>query len=105
MESKKTDSDVATAIRTIVVLIFAWLMVAVAGTGGTIDGIGTYCGRYTGNAFISYGAAKSSPIYGCQSGFYSLITSPILLTISSFSKGFVINFLAPVFNASISLDC
>lgn len=66
---------------------------------------GTYCGRYTGNAFISYGAAKSSPIYGCQSGFYSLITSPILLTISSFSKGFVINFLAPVFNASISLDC
>lgn len=38
---KKTDSDVATAIRTIVVLIFAWLMVAVTGTGGTIDGIGT----------------------------------------------------------------
>ena len=38
---KKTDSDVATAIRTIVVLFFAWLMVAVTGTGGTIADIGT----------------------------------------------------------------
>lgn len=38
---KKTDSDVATAIRTIVVLFFAWLMVAVTGTGGAIAGIGT----------------------------------------------------------------
>lgn len=38
---KKTDSDVATAIRTIVVLFFAWLMVAVTGTGGTIANIGT----------------------------------------------------------------
>lgn len=38
---KKTDSDVATAIRTIVVLIFAWLMVGVTGTGYMIAGIGT----------------------------------------------------------------
>ncbi len=36
---KKTDSDVATAIRTVVVLIFAWLMVAVTGTAGNIKGI------------------------------------------------------------------
>lgn len=38
---KKTDSDVATAIRTIVVLLFSWLMVLVAGSGsgiGEIDG-------------------------------------------------------------------
>lgn len=33
---KKTDSDVATAIRTIVVLIFAWLIVGLTKTGGTI---------------------------------------------------------------------
>lgn len=33
---KRTDSDVATAIRTIVVLIFAWIMVAVTGTGSMI---------------------------------------------------------------------
>lgn len=31
---KKTDSDVATAIRTIVVLLFSWLMVLITGTGG-----------------------------------------------------------------------
>jgi len=36
---KKTDSDVATAIRTVVVLIFAWLMVAVTGTVGNIKDI------------------------------------------------------------------
>ncbi len=38
---KKTDSDVATAIRTIVVLIFAWLMVAVTGAGSSFAGIET----------------------------------------------------------------
>lgn len=37
---KKTDSDVATAIRTIVVLFFAWLMVAITGTYGSIKNIG-----------------------------------------------------------------
>ena len=36
---RKTDSDIATAIRTIVVLIFAWLMVAVNGAGGSLAGI------------------------------------------------------------------
>lgn len=38
---KKTDSDVATAIRTIVVLIFSWMMVFITGSGrgiGQIDG-------------------------------------------------------------------
>ena len=34
---KKTDSNVATAIRTIVVLIFSWLMVFIAGAQGEID--------------------------------------------------------------------
>lgn len=29
---RKTDSDVATAVRTIVVLIFAWIMVWIAGS-------------------------------------------------------------------------
>lgn len=31
---RKTDSTVATAIRTIVVLVFAWLMVLVVGSAG-----------------------------------------------------------------------
>ena len=33
---KKTDSDVATAIRTIVVLVFSWLMVFLVGSYGQI---------------------------------------------------------------------
>ncbi|HEY8423401.1 MAG TPA: EamA family transporter [Clostridia bacterium] len=36
---KKTDSDVATAVRTIVVLIFAWLMVFIVGSQKTISQI------------------------------------------------------------------
>ena len=36
---KKTDSDVATALRTIVVLLFSWLMVFVVGSAETISRI------------------------------------------------------------------
>ena len=38
---KKTDSDAATAIRTIVVLIFSWLMVWIVGSAPTITGLST----------------------------------------------------------------
>ena len=36
---KKTDSDVATAIRTIVVLIFSWIMVGIVGSASAITTI------------------------------------------------------------------
>lgn len=36
---KKTDSDAATAIRTVVVLLFSWLMVLMTGTWGGITQI------------------------------------------------------------------
>ena len=36
---RQTDSDVATAIRTIVVLAVAWLMVLIVGSGSTIGSI------------------------------------------------------------------
>lgn len=36
---KKTDSDVATAIRTIVVLLFSWMMVLITGSGSGITQI------------------------------------------------------------------
>lgn len=36
---KKTDSDVATALRTIVVLLFSWVMVFVVGSAGGITEI------------------------------------------------------------------
>lgn len=38
---KKADSDAATAIRTIVVLIFSWLMVWIVGSAPTITGLST----------------------------------------------------------------
>ena len=38
---KKTDSDLATALRTIVVLAFAWIMVFVVGSQATITTITT----------------------------------------------------------------
>lgn len=34
---KKTDTDVATAIRTVVVLLFSWIMVWITGTGSSIS--------------------------------------------------------------------
>lgn len=37
---KKTDSDVATAVRTVIVLIFSWLMVCIVGSAATITEIG-----------------------------------------------------------------
>ena len=36
---RKTDSDIATAVRTIVVLVFSWIMVGVVGSFDTIDEI------------------------------------------------------------------
>lgn len=38
---KHTDSNVATAIRTVIVLIFSWIMVRVVGAQGQITGIDT----------------------------------------------------------------
>ncbi len=58
---KNTDSDVATAIRTIVVLIFAWIMVFVVGSAGTISTVSTktliflvLSGLATGASWLCY---------------------------------------------------
>lgn len=58
---KKTDSTVATAIRTIVVLIFSWLMVFVVGSQETISAIGgrtllflVLSGLATGASWLCY---------------------------------------------------
>lgn len=63
---KKTDSDVATAIRTVVVLIFAWIMVFVVGSAATITSIETkplifllLSGLATGASWICYFKALS----------------------------------------------
>lgn len=63
---KKTDSDVATAIRTVVVLIFSWVMVLIVGSASTITGIGVksfvfliLSGLATGASWICYFKALS----------------------------------------------
>lgn len=63
---KKTDSDVATAIRTVVVLIFAWVMVFVVGSAKEITSIETkplifllLSGLATGASWICYFKALS----------------------------------------------
>lgn len=63
---KKTDSDIATALRTIVVLIFSWLMVFVVGSAETITEIGQnslifliLSGLSTGASWICYFKALS----------------------------------------------
>ncbi len=58
---RKTDSTVATAIRTIIVLIFSWLMVFVVGSQGAIGAISTKAlvflilsGLATGASWLCY---------------------------------------------------
>ena len=63
---KKTDSDLATALRTAVVLVFAWIMVFVVGSHSTITTIGgtslaflILSGLSTGASWICYFKALS----------------------------------------------
>ena len=58
---KKTDSDVATAVRTVIVLIFSWLMVWIVGSASTITEIGArswiflvLSGMATGASWLCY---------------------------------------------------
>lgn len=58
---KKTDSTVATALRTIIVLLFSWVMVFVVGSQGTITDIGAktvvfliLSGLATGASWLCY---------------------------------------------------
>ena len=58
---RKTDSDAATAIRTIVVLLFSWLMVWIVGSGPTITDLSTktwvfliLSGLATGASWLCY---------------------------------------------------
>ena len=58
---KQTDSDVATAVRTIVVLIFSWIMVFLVGSASQIGNISSYTwtflilsGLATGASWLCY---------------------------------------------------
>ena len=54
---RRTDPDVATAIRTIVVLAFAWLMAAVVGSAGQVGSIGATSLLFLGLSGLSTGAS------------------------------------------------
>lgn len=63
---KNTDSDIATALRTIVVLVFSWVMVWIVGSAGTITQIEpkslvflVLSGLATGASWICYFKALS----------------------------------------------
>ena len=63
---KKTDSDIATALRTIVVLVFSWIMVFIVGSADTITQIDAksllfliLSGVATGASWICYFKALS----------------------------------------------
>ncbi len=63
---KKTDSDVAAALRTIVVLVFSWIMVYIIGSAETMADIGgrslvflIFSGLATGASWICYFKALS----------------------------------------------
>lgn len=64
---RKTDSTVATAVRTVVVLIFSWIMVLVSGSFGQITSISSYTflflvlsGAATGASWLCYFKALQS---------------------------------------------
>lgn len=65
---RKTDSTVATAIRTIIVLIFAWVMVFVVGSQGTIAGIPARSLAFLGLSGLATGVSWLCYFYALQRG-------------------------------------
>lgn len=54
---KNTDSNVATAIRTIIVLIFSWIMVLIVGSGSSISQVSAYTWTFLVLSGLSTGAS------------------------------------------------
>lgn len=71
---KNTDSNVATALRTIVVLIFSWMMVFVAGVQGTISDISTTTLVFLILSGISTGASWLCYFKALQMGDINKVT-------------------------------
>lgn len=70
---KNTDSNVATAIRTVVVLFFSWLMVFIVGSQRTLAAVNgrtflflILSGLATGASWLCYFKALQN--WGCEQG-------------------------------------
>ena len=94
---RKTDSDAATAIRTIAVLLFSWLMVWIVGSGPTITSLSAktwifliLSGLATGGSWLCYYKAL-------QDGLASVV-----VPIDKLSLLVSIGFSALVFKARLS---
>ena len=70
---KKTDSDLATAIRTIVVLIFSWIMVLVVGSQHTIAEIEPKVFIFLILSGLATGASWLCYYYAIQNGEVSVV--------------------------------
>lgn len=70
---KKTDSDAATAIRTIVVLIFSWLMVWIVGSAPTITGLSAKTWIFLILSGIATGASWLCYYKALQDGLASVV--------------------------------
>ncbi|HEX3016276.1 MAG TPA: EamA family transporter [Caproicibacter sp.] len=99
---KKTDSNLATALRTVIVLLFSWLMVFVVGSQGTIGSISSrslvfliLSGASTGASWLCYFRAlqlgnvnkvtpvdKSSTILTILLAFLFLGETPKILSVA-----------------------
>ena len=82
---KKTDSDVATAILTFVVLIFSWLMVMITGTWTGITNIGAKTLLFLVLSGLATGASWLCYYRALQDGLASVVVPidklSILITI------------------------
>lgn len=70
---KKTDSNVATAIRTIVVLIFSFIMTFITGSISDIDKIGLKSFVFLVVSGIATGASWLCYYYAIQNGVVSVV--------------------------------
>ena len=70
---RKTDSDVATALRTVVVLIFSWVMVFLVGSQKTIGEISGKSLLFLVLSGLSTGASWLCYYYAIQNGTVSVV--------------------------------
>ena len=68
-----TDSDIATALRTIVVLVFAWLMTAIVGSVGSIAAIDAKSLLFLVLSGLATGASWLCYYYAIQNGMVSIV--------------------------------
>lgn len=82
---RKTDSTVATAIRTIIVLLFSWLMVFLAGSQSQIGMISRQTWRFLGLSGVATGASWLCYFRALQCGEINKVVpvdkSSVILTI------------------------